>query len=43
MFIDAGFPYCRKKLYTRLKYLMQTKAKNEEAFKYKYIDIGEVD
>lgn len=32
--VDTGFPYCRKKLKTRLAYLMETKGDNPFAFYY---------
>ena len=36
MFVDNGFPYCRKKLKVRLSYLCKTKSKSEQPYHFTF-------
>ena len=36
MFVDTGFSYCKKKLKTRLAYLTETKAKDDNPYSFQY-------
>lgn len=42
MFVDTGFKYCKRKLSTRLQYLKETKAGDEEVYQYHYIPDNEI-
>ena len=38
MFIDTGFSYCKKKLHSRIEYLMRTKSNSSTVYRLKYTD-----